>query len=113
MAPIRQGRMRKLGDIVNYNPKDGYKDIKVGNSYHGNVNGWIKHHRYVMEQHIGRSLLKHETVHHKNGDRADNRIENLELMEHSHPYGQRVPDKLEWAQEYVATYGDSPLFAKA
>ena len=37
-------------------------------------------HRFVMEQHIGRSLRSGEVVHHINEDRLDNRIENLQLM---------------------------------
>lgn len=37
-------------------------------------------HRYVMEQHIGHSLQPNEFVHHLNGDRYDNRIENLEII---------------------------------
>ena len=65
-----------------------------------------------MEQHIGRPLLKNETVHHMNGDRKDNRIENLELWSKSQPAGQRVADKLKWAREIQETYkGQLHLFA--
>jgi hypothetical protein len=40
----------------------------------------IDEHRYIMEQHIGRKLARNEVVHHKNGNKRDNRIENLEIM---------------------------------
>lgn len=63
-------------------------------------------HRFLMEKRLGRKLLRHETVHHKNGQRADNSDDNLELWSTSQPYGQRVVDKIEWAKTLLALYKD-------
>lgn len=52
---------------------NGYYTICIGNKKQ-------YYHRYVMEQHLGRKLTKNEHVHHLNGDRKDNRIENLEVV---------------------------------
>lgn len=89
--------------------RDNYRLVKapVGhpNAY---KNGRILEHTLVMSEVLGRSLLPGENVHHRNGDRLDNRPENLELWVTRQPKGQRVADKLAWAREIIALYGDLP-----
>ncbi|XKF88654.1 HNH endonuclease [Microbacterium lacus] len=66
-------------------------------------------HRVVIAEQLGRPLLPSENVHHRNGDRADNRLENLELWSTTQPSGQRVEDKVEWAVELLRLYAPALL----
>ena len=61
-------------------------------------------HREIMEEILGRPLMKNERVHHINGVRHDNSPENLELWSVSQPAGQRVEDKIAWAKQILETY---------
>jgi hypothetical protein len=80
--------------------------IKVGKKGHPNANkrGMVLKHVMVMSEYLGRPIQKHETIHHKNGIKDDNRIENLELWSSAHPPGQRVEDKIKFYKEFIALY---------
>jgi hypothetical protein len=64
-------------------------------------------HRVIYERHLGRKLLPNENIHHKNGVRDDNRLENLELWTTSQPAGQRDSD-LHPPTKFVSTLLSRP-----
>lgn len=90
----------------------GYVKILLPGHHRANQRGYVYEHLVVMENKLGRRLTGKENVHHLNGDRQDNREENLELWSVSQPKGQRVEDKLEYAIEIIKAYGDKRLLAK-
>ena len=93
---------------------DPMKLIQKG--WHVDSNGYIRvmdpdfptktigQHRLIMSQQLGRRLERHENVHHKNGVRNDNRLENLELWSKMQPCGQRLEDKIQYAIEILNLY---------
>ena len=82
-------------------PKDGYRLNASGYKVRTKT---ISQHRQVMQDYLGRELLLNENIHHLNGEKADNRIENLELWAVPQPGGQRVTDLIAWAIELLAVY---------
>lgn len=64
--------------------KDRFGYIQIWKPNHPNAKlaGYIHEHRLIMSEYLGRPLTDKESVHHINGIKDDNRIENLQLMQH-------------------------------
>lgn len=85
LRPLYSGGRSNVGHVNH----QGYRLISV-------VGVAVLQHRAVMEQMIGRPLRSYENVHHMNGEKLDNRPENLELWVNKQPRGQRVSDLIEF-----------------
>ncbi len=66
--------------------------------------GYVFEHILVIEDFLERHLMPDEQVHHRNGVRDDNRLENLELWIRPQPSGIRVEDAIAWAYDILARY---------
>lgn len=84
--------------------RHGY--VVLHNPAHPNAmsDGYVLEHVSVMSAFLGRPMRDGESIHHKNGIRDDNRIDNLELWTQGQPYGQRAEDVLAWCKAYIAQY---------
>lgn len=82
----------------------GYIKVLDKNHPNANYNGYVFEHVYVMSKKLGRPLAKDERVHHKDCDKKNNHISNLELWNRGHPSGRRVTDLIEFAWKTIDRY---------
>ena len=105
LAEVPIGKLRGAGSVTD----DGYRLLYRPGHPNATAEGFILEHRLVMAEHLGRPLDGQETVHHRNGNRLDNRLGNLELWASRHPPGARIEDLVAYATELLEKYAPDRL----
>ncbi len=98
-VPKNNSRKDSYGYVRLYKPNHNYLNYESKSQ-----SRWIGEHISAMSEYLQRPIQKGEQIHHKNGIRNDNRIENLELWSKSHPSGQRVKDVIDFCRWYLEKY---------
>jgi len=83
LAAMHSGLNPRSRKEARYTDSAGYVNVRIGKVF-------VPEHRYVMEQKLGRKLVKGEIVHHIDGVRSNNAPENLELWVNTHVCGVRA-----------------------
>ena len=91
--------------------KRGYVLVRTNDHPRAAKSGYVFEHILVMERSLGQQPYGGETVHHLNGVRDDNRIENLESWTRPPPTGIRVSDATEWAQSILRHYDNDAMIS--
>jgi hypothetical protein len=109
-----QGHWRQLREKRPLAPLREMKGWRIDRGYvflfdptHPNAHrdGYVAEHTKVMAEILGRPLERDEEVHHRNGNRSDNRPDNLELWARGmQPPGSRVSDLVDWAVKVLKRY---------
>ena len=98
--------------------EDGYILLRIKDHPNSNPNGYIREHRVVLEESLGRLLRREELVHHVNGVRDDNRIENLLLLSSQSEHlrverdsGKRI-GRSKLVKDFMCRCGSGKYYAK-